>query len=110
MSKAELARRIKVSRPTVDRLIKGGKCEHQMLLRIGDALDYPFTKDTFIINQEENHPTFNFILEPQNGDNFYGQFILEREKRIFWESHCLRMERELKNYKDQLEKVLKNRQ
>jgi len=110
MSKAELARRLEISRPTLDRLIKGGKCDYQMLIRIGNALDYPITKDTNKINQEEIHPQSSFILDPQNGDSYYGQFIIEREKRIFWESHCLRLESELKNYKERLEKALKQQQ
>jgi len=110
MSKTELARRLKVSRPTVDRIIKGGKCDHHMLLRIGDALDYPFTKDTYNLNQEEHYQQPTFILDPQNGDHYYGQFILEREKRMFWESQCLRIDRELKSTKERLEHVLKNRQ
>lgn len=109
MSKAELSRRLKVSRPTIDRIIKGGKCDHQLLLRMGEILDYPLTKDTFSMNQEDLHYHSNLVLEPQSGDHFYGQFILERDKRIFWETNCLKMERELKTYKERLEKALKNR-
>lgn len=109
MSKSELARRLEVSRPTIDRIIKGGKCDHQMLIRMGEILDYPLTMDTTKLSPEYDQFPSNLVLDPQNGDHFYGQFILEREKRIFYQTQCYNLATELKRYKNKLENALKNR-
>jgi len=106
MSKAEFARRLEVSRPTLDRILKGGKCDLQLMLRIEEILDYPITKDTYKMSKDDLHYTSNLVLEPQNGDSTYGELIIERQKRIFYQKRFYEKVDELEACKKSLEKLV----
>lgn len=106
MSKAELARRLEVSRPTVDRIIHGGKCDLQLLLRLEEILDYPFTKDTSKMSEADLQYSSNLVFEPHNMDSTYGELIKERQKRIFYQKRCYEMADEIEVYKKRLKKDL----
>jgi transcriptional regulator with XRE-family HTH domain len=107
MSKAELARRMGLSRPTIDRIIHGDNCDYARILRLEEVLDYPFLKDFSRLDDSVHPDSLHLAFEPQNSDSYYGKFILEREKRMFWQDQCLRKDRENRILKAKYERLLK---